>query len=122
MSVFLYGLAVVCLFLADPGRAPQVATGEKCPAIDRPSPALRVFVDPRTRTIRPPEAGETVKLFAVPVRDSWAYPVVVLPDGTKIVDLDDAFMNYVTVQRASDGSARWHCVSPGSDAAGRPSP
>lgn len=122
MSVFLYGLAVVSLFLADPRRAPEVATGQKCPALDPATPALRVFVDPRTGRIRPPAVGEARKLFAVPSRDARTYPVVLLPDGTKIVDLDDAFMNYVYVERAPDGSVRSRCVTEGSNQAASPSP
>ena len=122
MSVFLYGLSVVALLLADPARSPQAPAGENCPAIDHPLPALRVFVDPRTRKIRPWEAGEAEKLFTVPSRDARVYPVVVLPDGTKIVELDDAFMNYVVIERSPDGSVRSRCVTEGSGVPGRTAP
>jgi hypothetical protein len=122
MSVFLYGLAVVALLLTGSASTPEVANGENCPAIDHPPPALRVFVDRRTGKIRPPEAGEAAKLFAVAAREARTYQVVVLPDGTKIVELDDAFMNYFVIERAPDGSVHSRCVTEGSGAAARPVP
>ena len=122
MSVFLCGLSVVALLLTGSAPTPEVARAEKCPAIDHPAPALRVFVDSRTGKIRPPEAGEAAKLFSVPARDARTYPVVVLPDGTKIVELDDALMNYVVIERAPDGSVHSRCVTEGSQADTTPCP
>jgi hypothetical protein len=122
MSALLHGLSVIALILADPSSSRQATADAVCPAIDPPTPALRVFADPNTRRIRPPEAGEAAKLFAVPARDARTYPVVVLPDGTKIVELDDAFMNYVVIERAGDGSVRSRCVTERSGPAGRPAP
>jgi hypothetical protein len=122
MSALLHVLSVIALLLADPSSSRQATAGAVCPAIDPPTPALRVFADPNTRRIRPPEPGEAAKLFAVAAREARTYPVVVLPDGTKIVELDDAFMNYFVIERAPDGSVHSRCVNEGSGAAARPVP
>jgi hypothetical protein len=111
MSALLHVLSVIALLLADPSSSRQATAGAVCPAIDPPTPALRVFADPNTRRIRPPEPGEAAKLFAVAAREARTYPVVVLPDGTKIV-----------IERAPDGSVHSRCVTEGSGAAARPVP
>ena len=89
---------------------------EACPAIDPPAAAplragLRVFVDPVTGKIRPATPEERRKVAAVTARDrsSRSYEMQILRDGTRIVELDDAFLMNIVATVAPDGRVTYLC-------------
>ena len=86
-----------------------------CPAIDPPSaPAggVRAFIDPATGKLRPPTAAQKRQIVR-PARDraSRTYEVVVRPDGSRLVELDDTFLMSVVATTGADGTVRYRCVS-----------
>jgi hypothetical protein len=113
--------------------AAQESSAETCPAIDTPSTGnrqssignhqFRAFIDPATGKLRPPTAEELRQLAEERRRSrSEAAPIfeiVVHPDGTKSVDLQDAFLFDLVAERLPDGSMRFRCLprARGSEAA-----
>ncbi len=86
-----------------------------CPAIDPPpAPAggVRAFVDPATGKLGPPTAAQKRQTVR-PARDraSRTYEVVVRPDGSRLVELDDTFFMSVVATTGADGAVRYRCVS-----------
>jgi hypothetical protein len=91
-----------------------------CPAIDPPVSAaappdagLRAFRDPVTGELRSPTAEELTRAreareFAP--KASQVFTTTVRADGTKSVDLGDAFLFDVVATRAPDGTVRVRCV------------
>ncbi len=108
-AVFLAALGAA----AAPGR-PGPAVPESCPAIDPPSSvqAVRAFVDPATGRLRPPTAEERSRpSLAVRDRSARNYVVVVRPDGTRLVELDDAFSMSVVATRQPGAGIQFRCVA-----------
>ncbi len=93
---------------------PAPETPETCPAIDRPAAApslgIRAFIDPATGKLRPPTAEERRLASAARERAGQTREVV-LPDGTRIVELDDAFLMSVVATKRPDGTFRYRCVT-----------
>jgi hypothetical protein len=96
----------------------------KKPAASKaPAPGTANMVvtkDPETGELRPATAAEREKLFAgrAPQAAPVAPRVVVLPDGTRMVELGEDTMNYAIATKAPDGSIKQSCVH-GADAAAR---
>ncbi len=74
--------------------------------------------DPVTGELRNATAEERVRLFAgrTPLAAPKAPRVVVLPDGTEMVELGEDSMSYAVATKNPDGSIRESCVH-GKDAA-----
>lgn len=96
--------------------AAQEKRAEVCPAIDVPAPVsrLRVFVDPATGRLREPTADELRQLaearLAARATAPRSFEVVTHPDGMKSVDLGDAFLFDVRLERLPDGTTKLECV------------
>jgi hypothetical protein len=110
-AVFVSAFALA--FIAEGDDAPTPA----CPAIDPPAAAaarpLRVFRDPVTGKLRPPTREELERLReaqALEPKTARVFTTVVRPDGTKVVDLGDAFLFSVVAKREPDGSTQFACV------------
>ena len=110
-AVFVSASALA--FIARVDDAPTPA----CPAIDPPAAIaarpLRVFRDPVTGKLRPPTREERDRLRdaqALEPKAARVFTTVVRPDGTKVVDLGDAFLSSVVVKREPDGSTQFACV------------
>lgn len=98
--------------LGESGPAPA-----KCPAVDPPpaaAPRIRVFIDPATGKRRAPTAEELRALAEERLRTRAESPrvfdVVVYPDGTRYVNLQDAFSFDLVVEKLPDGSTKHRCV------------
>jgi hypothetical protein len=99
--------------------APDPPRAEACPPIDLPAAArpsahgaaIRAFIDPVTGRLRPATAEERRKLAAATPRDRSprTYEMVIRPDGTRIVELDDAFMMSVVAVKNPDGTVSYRC-------------
>lgn len=112
-AVFLSASALAFVAQADDAQTPT------CPAIDPPAAAaarpLRVFRDPATGKLRPPTREELARLReaqALEPKTARVFTTVVRPDGTKVVDLGDAFLFSVIAKREPDGSTQFQCVPP----------
>jgi hypothetical protein len=110
-AVFVSAFALA--FIAEGDDAPTPA----CPAIDPPAAAtarpLRVFRDPVIGKLRPPTREELERLReaqALEPKTARVFTTVVRPDGTKVVDLGDAFLFSVVAKREPDGSTQFACV------------
>ncbi len=110
-AVFLSAFALTIVARADDAQT------SNCPAIDPPAAAaarpLRVFRDPVTGRRRPPTREELERLRdaqALEPKTARVFTTVVRPDGTKVVDLGDAFLFSVIAKREPDGSTRFECV------------
>ena len=68
--------------------------------------------DPETGELRNATAAERAKLFAgrAPQAAPAAPRVVILPDGTEMVELGEDTMNYAIATKAPDGSIKQSCV------------
>ncbi len=108
-------LTVLASFAAAAGPAdPGPEAPPDCPAIDPPAaPAgVRAFIDPATGKLRPPRTEEKRQLVSTARgRSSRTYEVVVRPDGTRLVQLDDAFSMSVVATTGPDGALRYRCVT-----------
>jgi hypothetical protein len=98
-----------------------------CPAIDVPAPVsrVRVFVDPATGKRREPTVDELrelaeARLAARRAAAPRVFEVVAYPDGMTAVDLGDAFLFDVRVEKLPDGTTRLACVPHAARAAGAP--
>jgi hypothetical protein len=82
---------------------------------------VRAFIDPQTGALRTPTAEErsavAARRRAARAESVRNLQVVVHPDGMRSVDLGDAFLFDVVVQRQPDGSIGYRCV-PRSSVAG----
>lgn len=85
-------------------------------AAPAPPPAgaanMVVTRDPETGELRNATAAEREKLFAgrAPQASGVAPRVIVLPDGTKMVELGEDSMSYAIATKAPDGSIKQSCV------------
>lgn len=88
----------------------------KKPATSKtPAPGAANMVvtkDLETGELRPATAAEREKLFAgrAPRASGVAPRVIVLPDGTEMVELGEETMNYAIATKAPDGSIKQSCV------------
>lgn len=88
----------------------------KKPAASKtPAPGAANMVvtrDPETGELRNATAAERAKLFAgrAPQAAPTASRVVVLPDGTEMVELGEDTMSYAIATKAPDGSIKQSCV------------
>ncbi|MCM3877486.1 MAG: hypothetical protein NEA02_13860 [Thermoanaerobaculia bacterium] len=108
------------------------ASGTQAAAEASPAPGVANMVvtkDPETGELRPATAAEREKLFAgrAPQAAPVAPRVVVLPDGTKMVELGEETMSYAIATKAPDGSIEHRCVHGARSAseartAGKPAP
>jgi hypothetical protein len=116
------------LWLSAGGNAAQP---RECPAIDVPvpaaaasgRPAFRAFVDPATGKLREPTADELRQLAEERLRsratsEPRVFEIVTHPDGMKSVDLGDAFLFDVRVEKLPDGSTKTVCAPHARPAAG----
>lgn len=97
--------------------ARAVATPPR-PAVDVPAGAARrAFLDPQTGQLRQPTPEEAARLGAetraARKRALAELEVVVHPDGSKSVDLKDAFLVDLVARRNPDGSLSIQCLPPG---------
>ena len=122
--VAVFVSAIAFAFIAQADDAPT----STCPAIDPPAAAparpLRVFRDPATGKLRPPTREELDRLRerqALAPKAARVLTTVVRPDGTKVVDLGDAFLFSVIAKRQPDGSTQFECVPSRGNAAAVPS-
>ncbi len=100
--------------------AAGAAGPDDCPAIDVPAPVrvtarVRAFIDPVTGKLREPTADELRELAEARLKSRAAeaprvFEVVTHPDGMQTVDLGDAFLMDVRVEKRPDGSVRTTCV------------
>ena len=110
-AVFVSAFALAFIAEGDDAATPA------CPAIDPPATAaarpLRVFRDPVTGKLRPPTREELERLHEAQVlepKTARVFTTVVRPDGTKVVDLGDAFLFSIVAKREPDGSTQYRCV------------
>jgi hypothetical protein len=112
LTVLAACAAASLVALPGPGAPPA------CPAIDPPAapaapaaPGVRAFIDPATGKLRPPSA-EQKRRIASAVRDraSRTYEVVVRPDGSRVVELDDTFSMSVVATTGADGAVQYRCI------------
>ena len=104
------------ILAASAGRAfPAPPPADTCPAIDPPAAAspergIRVFVDPATGQLRQPTSEERQRI-ALSSRDRTGktYEVLVRPDGTRIVKLDETFLMSVVATVNPDGTTSYSC-------------
>jgi hypothetical protein len=103
----------LCVYAAEP--APRV-----CPPIDAPAlaqPAVRVFIDPATGKRRAPTAAELRQIAEERLRTRRAKVSTLVVEthagGMKSVDLGDAFLMEVVLEKGLDGVTRTRCL-PGS--------
>ncbi len=94
----------------------------QCPAIDNPAPPaaaasarIRAFIDPATGKLRAPTAEELRQIAEDRLRAKASaaprvFDVVVYPDGTKWVDLQEAFLFDLVMEIRPDGSTGLRCV------------
>jgi hypothetical protein len=108
---------VALVLLACSGLADE--QGPRRPAIDpAPAPAaprVRVFVDPATGKLREPTVDELRELAEARWKSRAAqaprvFEVVTHPDGMKSVDLGDAFLFDLRIEKLPDGSRKTSCV------------
>lgn len=97
------------------------ASGTPAAAEASPAPGMANMVvtkDPETGELRPATAAERAKLFAgrAPLAAPKPARVVILPDGTEMVELGEETMSYAVATRAPDGTVTKSCVH-GPDAA-----
>ena len=115
LRIFCAGLALAVAAAARPALASDT---DGCPAIDPPvvfvpSAGVRVFIDPVTGKIRPPSSAERQAIARANARDRSArtYALRIRPDGTRIVELDDAFLMSVMATAGPDGKVSYRCVT-----------
>ena len=106
-ALFAFSLSA---YAAEP--APRV-----CPHIDAPAPAapgVRAFIDPATGKRRAPTAAELRQIAEQRLQTRRAKISTLVVEthagGMKSVDLGDAFLMEVTLEKGADGNARTHCV------------
>ena len=93
---------------------PAPPPADICPAIDPPAASpergIRVFVDPATGKLRRPTSEERQRI-ALSSRDrsGKTYEVLVRPDGTRIVKLDETFLMSVVAKVNPDGTTSYTC-------------
>lgn len=109
-ALFAFSLAV---YASEPD--PQA-----CPPIDAPAlaaPAVRAFIDPATGKRRPPTTAELRQIAERRLQSRRAKIATLVvethADGMRSVDLGDAFLMEVVLDKGIDGAARMDCV-PGS--------
>jgi hypothetical protein len=88
---------------------------KKPAALKTPAPGAANMVvtrDPETGELRNATAAERAKLFAgrAPQAAPAAPRVVILPNGTEMVELGEDTMNYAIATKAPDGSIKQSCV------------
>jgi hypothetical protein len=108
------GVVLVAAVPAAASALPVPQPAESCPAIDPPAvpvPAgIRAFIDPVTGKLRPAKPEEKRKIAAAGRdRSARTYQLVILPDGTRIVELDDAFLMSVVATKQSNGTLSYRC-------------
>jgi hypothetical protein len=114
-------LAATVLLSAHGVRATEPAP-RVCPAIDTPAsiaaaPGMRAFVDPATGKLREPTADELRQLAErrLKARTTAApreFVVVTHPNGMQTVELGDAFLFDVRMEKHPDGTTTIECVPP----------
>jgi hypothetical protein len=108
------GFVLVPAVPAAASALPVPAPAESCPAIDPPAVSvaagIRAFIDPVTGKLRPATPEEKRKIAAAGRdRSARTYELVVLPDGTRVVELDDAFLMSVVATKQPDGRLSYRC-------------
>jgi hypothetical protein len=100
-----------------PLRAPAFrASARRAQATVETRPAQagwRVFVDPRTGALREPTREEALELSRASAQRPGGFvvfEVVTHPDGTRSVDLRDAFEAQLVARRNPDGSISMECA------------
>lgn len=95
----------------------KTAPAPEKPAAAKGSPApgaanMIVTRDAETGELRNATAAERAKLFAgrAPQAAPAAPRVVILPDGTEMVELGESAMSYALATKAPDGSVKQSCV------------
>ena len=96
-------------------KATAAASEKQAAAKASPAPGAANMVvtrDPETGELRNATAAERAKLFAgrAPQAAPVAPRVVILPDGTEMVELGEDTMNYAIATKAPDGSIKQSCV------------
>ncbi len=108
----LFALSL-CAYASEP--APRA-----CPPIDAPAiaaPSVRAFIDPATGKRRAPTAAELRRIGEQRLQARRAKIATLVVEthagGMKSVDLGDAFLMEVVLDKGIDGAARMDCA-PGS--------
>ena len=96
-------------------KATAASSEKQAAAKASPAPGAANMVvtrDPETGELRNATAAERAKLFAgrAPQAAPAAPRVVILPDGTEMVELGEDTMNYAIATKAPDGSIKQSCV------------
>jgi hypothetical protein len=92
-----------------------------CPPIDPPAiaPSLRIFIDPETGRRRPPTAEERRQMAEERLQTRRAKVSALVLEthagGMKSVDLGDAFLMDVVMEKRADGTTSIQCL-PGAHA------
>ena len=76
--------------------------------------AQRAFKDPVTGQLRQPNDDEAAALEAAAPPQAPSRPIVQVTysDGSTAVELNEDYMNEITVERAPDGTLTSHCNTP----------
>ena len=88
----------------------RLLSGDRSPDRGVPGAGIRVFVDPATGQLRRPTSEERQRI-ALSSRDrsGKTYDVLVRPDGTRIVKLDETFLMSVVATVNPDGTTSYSC-------------
>ena len=100
-----------------PRVCPPDASDAAAPAPALTAPGVRAFVDPATGKRRAPTVAELRQIAEQRLQTRRAKVAALVVEthagGMKSVDLGDAFLMDVVLEKGPDGAARVHCV-PGS--------
>jgi hypothetical protein len=116
---------------AKPGSGTQTAPQQPAPAAattahqDRQTVrtigGVQVAIDPATGKLQPPTADEAASLAAglqrMLSRETDGLQVIILPDGTQMVSLDDTFQDVAIATKGKRGNTTLRCVNDGVQAA-----
>lgn len=91
--------------------APEKAKAAQTPAAQAPDAGVRVFIDPVTKRIRPPEPGEAEALAPGAQAPQAAPQAIFHRTGAVGLRLDDSFMSYFVATKNADGTLSFQCVA-----------
>jgi hypothetical protein len=123
-AILWLGAAGVCAAGEDGKKVPTTTSAKAKPADAKPAPAaggMRVFIDPATGKIRPPEQEDIQRLTALRAARATALaaPPQPLkgPGGAIGLKLDESHMVYSVARKNADGTVSFECVDGSANAA-----